>query len=96
MYDSMVCRLQYLNYSGPDITFAVSQVLIYASIPTSLLIYVTPGIELFDIWKVLPTPSLITHIRQLTLITFSDAYWVGDPSDRCSVCDFIIFRLIDC
>ncbi|GJY41126.1 ribonuclease H-like domain-containing protein [Tanacetum coccineum] len=90
MYRSLVCSLQYLTFTRPDISYAVQQVCLYMHDPREphflalkrILRYVRGtldyGLQLFS--------SSTTN-----LAAFSDAYWVGCPTTRRSTSGYCVF-----
>lgn len=88
-YRSMVGALQYLTFTWPDLSFAVLQAYQFMSSPTA---------NHHQVVKIILRYLQGTHHQglaftpsPLTLFTYSDADWVGDPMNRKSIFVILVF-----
>ena len=97
-YHSVVCGLQYLTLTRPDISFAVNKVCQFLSQPTDVHWESVKRILRY----VKGTLQTGLHIRKSPLSgisVFTDADWAGDVDDRHSTSGFAVFvgpNLISC
>lgn len=90
-YRSIVGCLQYLTFSRPDIAYSVNTVCQFMQAPTEthyasvkrILKYLIGTVNYGLTYKPAPTP--------IELRAFSDADRAGDPNDRRSTTDFVIY-----
>lgn len=88
-YRSIVGALHYLTFTRPDISFVVSKVSQFMHSPTYS--------QLASVKRILRymrgTLHLSLHLRAgtLNLSAFSDSDWAGNPNDRRSTTEFVVF-----
>ena len=88
-YRSLVGSLHYLTFTHPDLSFAFQQVCQFMSVPID-----THMVAAKRILRYLNgTLNFGVYLRPgpISLYTFSDSDWVGDPFDRCSTTGYIIY-----
>ena len=78
-YRSLVGALHYLTFIRPDLSFVVHQVCQYVSSPTS--VHLMAAIRILRYLKGILHLGLSYTPGPLTLSTFTDADWTGDPND---------------
>ncbi|XP_028965114.1 uncharacterized mitochondrial protein AtMg00810-like [Malus domestica] len=88
-YRSIVGALQYLTFTRPDIAFFVNQACQFMHNPMESHVIVVKRI----IRYLKGTPDYGLHFKPgpLSLLSYSDADWAGDPNDRRSTSGFIVF-----
>ena len=88
-YRSMVGALQYLTFTCPDLAFSVHQLYRFMNIPTTSHLEVAKRVLRY----VKGTLHFGIHFAPgpLTFSAFSDADWVGDPTNRKSTTGMVIF-----
>ncbi|XP_028949214.1 uncharacterized mitochondrial protein AtMg00810-like [Malus domestica] len=89
LYRSIVGALQYLVFTRPDIAFSVHQVCQFMQSPmTSHYLAVK---RILRYLKETMTHGIRYTKGSLTLRSFSDADWAGDPNDRQSTTGLVVF-----
>lgn len=88
-YKSLIESLQYLNFTKPDFSFAVSQVCQFMTNPTDLHLHAAKHILRHLRGTLLS--SLLFKPGPIQLSAYSDAEWAGDPSNQRSTTSFIVF-----
>ena len=88
-YRSMVGSLHYLTFTRPDLSFVVHQVCQFKTTPTDAHLVATKHIMRYingtSNFRIFLQPG------SLSLSTFSDSNWVGDPFDRRSTTGFLVY-----
>ena len=82
-YRSIVCGLQYLKITRPDISYAVNRVCQFLHAPQDSHWTAVKRILRY----IRPTASYGLHASSSVLSAFSDADWAGSPNDRRSTGD---------
>jgi hypothetical protein len=88
-YRSLVGALHYLTFTRPDLSFVVHLVCQYVSSPTS--VHLMAAIRILRYLKGILHLGLSYTPGPLTLSTFTDANWAGDPNDRCSTSGLLVY-----
>lgn len=85
----MVGSLHYLTFTRPDLSFVVHQVCQFKTTPTDAHLVATKRIMRYingtSNFRIFLQPG------SLSLSTFSDSNWVGDPFDRRSTTGFLVY-----
>ncbi|KAM7472186.1 hypothetical protein LguiA_010369 [Lonicera macranthoides] len=92
-FRSLVGCLQYLTFTRPDIAFAVNSVCQFMHQPTDqhynaakrILRYIQGTLDYGLLYTPNPTKSLTVSLK-----TYTDADWAGDPNDRRSTTGFVL------
>ncbi len=88
-YQSLVGALKYATFTQPDITFAVNHVFQFINQPTSAHFFAAKRILRF--LKGTIDKGIIFQLGPLTLTAFTNADWVGDPSNSRSTSGIVVF-----
>ncbi|KAB2612930.1 hypothetical protein D8674_035246 [Pyrus ussuriensis x Pyrus communis] len=89
MYRSIVGALQYLTFTRPDIAFSVHQVCQFMQAPMNS--HFTAVKRILRYLKGTMHLGLTYSKGDLSLKSFSDADWAGDPNDRRSTTGLVVF-----
>ncbi|CAN6680298.1 unnamed protein product [Malus baccata var. baccata] len=89
LYRSIIGALQYLVFTRPDIAFSVHQVCQFMQSPMASHYLVVKRILRY--LKGTMTHGIRYTKGSLTLRSFSDADWAGDPNDRRSTTGLVVF-----
>lgn len=81
-YRSMVGALQYQTFTRPNLAFSVHRLCQFMSRPTLAHLEAAKCVLRYD--RETLNLGISFSLGPLTLTTFSDANWAGDPTDRCS------------
>uniref|UniRef100_A0A2N9EVX1 Reverse transcriptase Ty1/copia-type domain-containing protein n=1 Tax=Fagus sylvatica TaxID=28930 RepID=A0A2N9EVX1_FAGSY len=88
-YRSLVSALQYATFTRPDITFVFNRVCQFMHKPSSTHFVVAKCI--LQYLKGTLDKGVLFQPGPLALTAFIDVAWAGDPSDRRSTFDIVVF-----
>ena len=86
---SMVGAFQYLTFPCPDLAFGVHQLCQFMSNPTT--VHLEAAKRVLKYIRGTLSHGILFTSGPLTLTAFSNADWVGDPSDRRSTTGLLMF-----
>ena len=88
-YKSLVGSLHYLAFTKPDLSFVVHQVCQFMSFPTN--IHLVAAKRILRYLNGTLNFGIFLQLGPISLSTFSDSDWAGDPFDRRSTTRFIAY-----
>ena len=88
-YKSLVRSLHYLAFTKPDLSFVVHQVCQFMSFPTN--IHLVAAKRILRYLNGTLNFGIFLQLGPISLSTFSDSDWAGDPFDRHSTTGFIAY-----
>ncbi|CAN6557283.1 unnamed protein product [Malus baccata var. baccata] len=89
-YRSLVGALQYLTFTGPDLSYAVGVACQYMNTPTDIHFDLVKRILRY-IQGTLQCGLTYSASQDTSLTAFSDSDWAADPNTRRSVTGFVVF-----